>query len=190
MNPLWTGRWCLAVTCASLVAFAAGCERETRDFTSPPAPIEATKQSRLTPQQPVTLQDTPVAVSTRPPRPYEDRARDVSDGKRLFSWYNCNGCHGLAGGGGMGPALMDNEWIYGREPAQVYETIARGRPHGMPSFGGHIPDDQIWKLVAYVRSMSGLLPSDVAPGRADALLSTPAEQRRSSGREYIKDTPR
>ena len=66
----------------------------------------------------------------------------------------------------MGPPLMDDEWIYGSEPQNIYATIVEGRPNGMPSFRGKIPDQQVWELVAYVRSMSGLLRQDVAPPRA------------------------
>ncbi len=63
----------------------------------------------------------------------------------------------------MGAALMDDKWIYGHEPHAIYATIVEGRPNGMPAFGGRIPDDQVWQLVAYVRSMSGQLRKDVAP---------------------------
>jgi cytochrome c oxidase cbb3-type subunit 3 len=48
----------------------------------------------------------------------------------------------------------------------------------MPSFGGHIPDDQVWQLVAYVRSLSGLLRKDVAPSRGDTLSAGEAENAR------------
>ena len=48
----------------------------------------------------------------------------------------------------------------------------------MPSFGGRIPDDQVWQLVAYVRSMSGQLRKDVAPSRSDALSGAPPENER------------
>jgi len=36
----------------------------------------------------------------------------------------------------------------------VYESIYQGRPDGMPSWGGRISEEQIWALVAYVRSLS------------------------------------
>jgi cytochrome c oxidase cbb3-type subunit 3 len=62
---------------------------------------------------------------------------------------------------------MDSIWIYGSDPANVFATIVEGRPNGMPSFRGKIPDYQVWQLVAYVRSMSGLLRMDVAPSRDD-----------------------
>ena len=78
-----------------------------------------------------------------------------SEGQRLFGWYNCAGCH-ANGGGGMGPPLMDDEWIYGSSPENIYTTIVQGRPNGMPSFAGKIPTPQVWMLVAYVRSLSAL----------------------------------
>ena len=96
--------------------------------------------------------------------------------------YNCVGCHDH-GGGGIGPALMDAEWIYGSHPEQIYSTIVQGRPNGMPSFAGKIPDYQVWELVAYVRSMSGQLPADVAPSRSDEMPV------RESGASQKKEHP-
>jgi cytochrome c oxidase cbb3-type subunit 3 len=34
--------------------------------------------------------------------PYLKDAVALREGKRLFGWYNCAGCHGIHGGGGMG----------------------------------------------------------------------------------------
>jgi cytochrome c oxidase cbb3-type subunit 3 len=73
----------------------------------------------------------------------------------------------------MGPALMDSLWIYGSDPANIYATIVQGRPNGMPSFRGKISEQQIWQIVAYVRSLSGLVRADVAPSRSDELQTTP-----------------
>ena len=109
-----------------------------------------------------------------PGNDYEQNAYLMSEGKRLFSAYNCNGCHSL-GGGGMGPALMDEKWIYGGAPEQIFETIIGGRPNGMPSFRDRVPDSQIWQLAAYVRSMSGQVRKDVAPTRDDHLQGRPPE---------------
>jgi len=98
----------------------------------------------------------------------------VNEGKKLYSSYNCEGCHFL-GGGGMGPALMDDKWIYGSDAANIFETIVEGRPNGMPSFGSNIPRYQIWQIVSFVRSLSGLVKSDVAPNRSDTLMARPPE---------------
>ena len=78
----------------------------------------------------------------------------LAEGKRLYGWYNCAGCH--FNGGGIGPPLMDDDWIYGSEPHNIADSIINGRPQGMPSYGGRIPAAHIAPIVAYVRSLSGL----------------------------------
>jgi cytochrome c oxidase cbb3-type subunit 3 len=92
-------------------------------------------------------------------RVYQDNSRYINDGKRLFGWYNCSGCH-ANGGGGMGPALTDNQWRYGGRLDQIFSSIAQGRPNGMPHWAGKIPDAQIWELAAFVRSLSVPTPAN------------------------------
>ena len=163
-------RWLVAITLAAMVA---GCERERRDFNVPNGD-HLTQATRLTALQPGAPSQFPDVRN-----PFEGNAYALSEGKRLFAAYNCNGCH-ANGGGDKGPALMDDVWIYGGQPANIYTTIVEGRPNGMPSFGGHMPDEHVWQLVAYIRSMSGLVPVDAAPGRDDAMQSAPAENRREA----------
>jgi cytochrome c oxidase cbb3-type subunit 3 len=158
---------------ASFALLLAGCYREERPLpasppgASPPAPLRMTN---LQPGEPLP------GASTA--NPLEENAYATSQGKRLFKQFNCNGCHGGAGGGDSGPPLMDDKWIYGHEPANIFASIMQGRPNGMPSFGGHIPEEQAWQIVAYIRSMSGQLRSDVAPSRSDSLSAGKPEQRR------------
>lgn len=102
--------------------------------------------------------------------PLEGDARAVREGERLFSAFNCVGCHSH-GGGGMGPPLMNRTWIYGSDPANVYATIVEGRPNGMPSFGAKIPPEDIWRLVAYVRALGGVGGMELK----GTLLSMPLE---------------
>jgi cytochrome c oxidase cbb3-type subunit 3 len=71
---------------------------------------------------------------------------------------------------------MGANWIYGGQPQNIHDTILEGRPNGMPSFRGKIPDFQVWEIAAYVRSMSGLLRMDVAPGRSDHMSEKKPEQ--------------
>ena len=92
----------------------------------------------------------------------ENRAA-VTQGKQWFASYNCAGCHGPGGGGGMGPALNDSEWIYGSDPEHILATVVEGRPNGMPSYRGKIDDERLWQLVAFVRSLSGLTPTEPEP---------------------------
>ena len=159
---------------AAILLCASGCKREQRIFDPGAA------QSQIA--NGVALNEVHAGaehLQQPPPNPggakYEESAYAVSEGKRLFESYNCSGCH-QHGGGGIGPALMDAQWIYGSHPEQIYSDIVQGRPNGMPSFAGKIPEYQVWELVAYVRSMSGQLREDVAPSRSDEMAVTKAEQ--------------
>jgi cytochrome c oxidase cbb3-type subunit 3 len=90
---------------------------------------------------------------------YYDNPQAVQIGKALFYSMNCAGCHSN-GGGGMGPSLMSGEWKYGGRLEQIRQTIADGRPTGMPSCAARLSVDDMWELAAYVRSMS--LPATLA----------------------------
>ena len=107
---------------------------------------------------------------------YEENGWGISEGKLLYTQYNCVGCH-AHGGGGIGPALTDDEWIYGAQPAQIYSTIVEGRPNGMPAFGGRIPSQQVWQIVSYIDALAGQVPQDAAPGRSDDMSVTRPENR-------------
>jgi cytochrome c oxidase cbb3-type subunit III len=102
---------------------------------------------------------------------YYNNADAVNKGKHLFQQYNCSGCHSN-GGGGMGPSLMDDEWIYGSRLEQIHQTLVEGRPNGMPAWGGKVPDEQLWQLAVYVRSMS--LPETLAAQQGDTPSQSPA----------------
>jgi cytochrome c oxidase cbb3-type subunit 3 len=164
---------------AVCVAAAASCEREHRPFRGLDAASARAQGETQSPLQPGGL--APGSAS-----PYQNNAWAIGEGKRLFTAYNCSGCH-ANGGGGIGPPLMDDEWIYGYEPANIFSTIVEGRPNGMPSFRGRLPDYQVWQLVAYVQSMSGQTPIDASPGRSDHMQArtpesvTPYPGRRQTG---------
>jgi cytochrome c oxidase cbb3-type subunit 3 len=161
-----------AALIAALVAPGA-CERERRDLTASAATAQTSSGvvvSALLPTGVPPSIETTLAESL-------DNAYAMNEGKRLFDSYNCSGCH-AHGGGAIGPALMDERWIYGGEARNIFQTIVEGRPNGMPSFRGKIPDFQVAELVAYVRSMSGRASKPWAPGRNETLSPGPAENTR------------
>ena len=172
------GRECLKLYCCvgACALLVASCAREQRQFRdSPPAArLDTISQDQLQPGGPALV---PVRNT------YEENAYAVSQGQQLYENFNCSGCH-FHGGGGIGPPLMDDKWIYGSDPQNVFETVVEGRPNGMPSFRGKISDPQVWQIVAYVRSMSGQLSSLVAPGREDRMNAKKPEQ--SKGEEQPK----
>jgi cytochrome c oxidase cbb3-type subunit III len=154
--------------CAALLVLVA-CERESRPFRDLPF---AAARSQVETQTPLYA-GAPLSPSGTI-SPYQENAWGISEGKRFFTAYNCSGCH-ANGGGAIGPALMDTEWIYGFEPFDIYSSIVEGRPNGMPSFRNKIPDQQVWQLVAYVQALSGQTPIDASSGRSDHMQAHPPE---------------
>lgn len=164
-------RLVVALLCCNVCL--AACEREDR--TSRGTPVNAKDMPHLDePRLPVgSATDTLAEEGTHP---FERNAYQLSQGKRLFTWMNCVGCHGN-GGGGSGPALIDAAWRYGSDIESVVETIRNGRPNGMPSFREKMTDQQIWQVGAYVRSMQGGAPKAASPSRSDGAAARPSEMR-------------
>jgi cytochrome c oxidase cbb3-type subunit 3 len=170
-----------------MLAVLAGCEREDREVRGDPIATETTERISLTSLSPGAT--PPKEQRSGLGAQYLGNAYHVSEGKRWYVAFNCNGCH-FNGGGGSGPALMDDRWIYGSKIENVVETIREGRPNGMPSFRGKVTDEQIWQLAAYVLSLSGQVASDVAPGRNDDLMPHPAENATSPETPVNGGTPK
>ena len=159
-----------ALALAALLLLGA-CDREERHSRGKPlgeTVPAGTSPSSLVPGRPASLPPDPRSQF------YEDNAPAIAEGQQLYTWMNCVGCHSH-GGGGMGPALMDDEWRYGGRIDQIAATIAEGRPNGMPAWRGKLTDDQIWKLAAYVRTLSGQERKDAVGARADAVSNTPPQ---------------
>ncbi len=162
---------------ALLAALAlAACEREERRYRDAvlPRPAADVPLTTLRVDRGGALADGTGSAPAPVANPYEHNAWAMSEGKQLYAWFNCAGCH-AQGGGGMGPALMDDRWLYGSEPQQIFATIVEGRPNGMPSFAGKLTDQQVWQLVSYVRSLSGQARLDVATSRQDHMTAKPPE---------------
>src|SRR5437016_261184 len=119
-----------------LLAFGPGCQQDARTLHET-APMNARAGSGRVTQS-----------------PYEDNDYAMTEGQRLYEWYNCGGCH-ARGGGGIGPPLMAKVWRYGKDPGKIYTSIVDGRPNGMPSWRGKMAQYQVWQIVAYVQALRG-----------------------------------
>ncbi|MFW6094449.1 MAG: c-type cytochrome [Pseudomonadota bacterium] len=129
----------------------------------PDAPIDAPEQSRLPGEGDLaiyvpatTLFPGTAYVDPGIENPLADDPEAVSAGERHYAAYNCGGCHAPLGGGGMGPPLSDDAWIYGSDPAQVYLSIMHGRPQGMPAWASMLPARTAWELVAYIETLDDI----------------------------------
>ncbi len=140
-----------------------GCGRQ-----SPASESSATVSAIAVGPIPGALQPTSYRTD-----PLATDAVALQDGRRLFDWYNCSGCHGGHAGGGMGPSLRDRVWIYGDRDDQIYDSIAQGRANGMPSWGSKIPEVQIWELVSYIKSLRTPQEPDPPVEPADEMVPNP-----------------
>ena len=89
-----------------VAVWVTACEREARPFQTLPVASARSQPVTLTPLHPG---DVPAPASGQN-NPFQGNAYGIAEGKRLYSAYNCVGCH-ANGGGGMGPPLMDDKWI-------------------------------------------------------------------------------
>ncbi len=142
-------------------ALALGCEAH------PPDPVGSTGNDA--PTLPVGPIPGPVLDAGRPVNPFKPDETTLNAGRLYFDRYNCSGCHGGHAGGGMGPSLRDDDWIYGSEDADLFADIVQGRAHGMPAWGAKLPDDVVWKLVAYIKS----LRTEAEPDKPDQTVPAP-----------------
>lgn len=157
LNGAKRARWRLgATTLLVAVGMALGaCKQQSTILASAGA---VPQSAYFIGPQPGPDRPLPLAAN-----PYAGDASVLPDGRQLFVQYNCSGCHGDHGGGGMGPSLRDTLWYYGGDEASIFASITEGRQHGMPSWGSKLPRDQIWKLVAYIKSLR--TPNEPDPPR-------------------------
>ena len=116
---------------------------------------------------------TPQAATGQPApnleNPVASTAQSIAAGQRAFD-ANCAVCHGpLAQGavkagmtisiieeqrGKQPPDLTDDQWDHGSRDGDIFAVIKRGLPPTMmPGYDGRIPDDDIWSIVNYLRTL-------------------------------------
>lgn len=158
---------------SGLAAALAGCQREERSLRLDPPVAEALDKIALMPNG---ISGAPPNVYFALGQPYEKNAYNLSQGKRLYSWFGCKACHGN-GEGGIGPAFLDGWWYYGPEMVSIFASIRDGRTHGMPAYRDRMTTEQIWQLAGYVQTIGAYSASTAAPSRNDEKHTRPAENR-------------
>ena len=105
--------------------------------------------------------------SARPTPVWFGDPTTIKAGAREFSEEGCVVCHGAPGhkpehfAEGMDPKPPDLAKV-GKDnaPAKMFWIVKNGiRMTGMPAFGHHATDDEIWRAVAFVRHMDSVTPA-------------------------------
>lgn len=135
----------LAMAALAVAVCPAACNDRARDHA-----ITGAMPGVATPVGPIPGPGVAPAATASP---FKASPELLVEGRQLFVQFNCAGCHGGRAGGGMGPSLRDEDWLYGNADIKIFDSIVEGRGHGMPAWGFKLTEDQAWKIVAYIRSL-------------------------------------
>jgi putative heme-binding domain-containing protein len=108
-----------------------------------------------------------VAQQAESTNPVHGNAQAIEQGLQLFRM-SCASCHGLNAKGLRGPDLTTGQFVRGGGDGQLFRTIMQGIP-GTDMPGAQYSDatpDQVWALVAYLRTLSGPASAEEARGNA------------------------
>lgn len=108
--------------------------------------------------------------------PFAGDAEAIAEGQRVFL-QSCAPCHGSTGEGAQGqaegmhpPDLTRGEFRAGRTDGDLFRVINEGvRGTPMPSFKS-LGDEQIWRLVTFVKSLSAVKLSLTGDPQAGEVL--------------------
>lgn len=86
----------------------------------------------------------------------------VNSGKEAFAAI-CSACHGSNAEGGQAPSLTDNDDVRSANDQDLFHIIRNGVPGtAMPAFP--FPEQKIWQIVAYIRSLNAPAIESSPPG--------------------------
>ena len=89
--------------------------------------------------------------------PFTGNEDAIKEGRQLYLQSGCPGCHGSGGGGAMPGAtpLLGDGWKFGGDDETYFKVIKGTYPgQTMPAvFGAVLTDEQIWKTIAWIRSV-------------------------------------
>jgi mono/diheme cytochrome c family protein len=128
----------------------------------------------------LTLGLFPTAVAQDKPKflnPFFGNPEAIKEGRELYIKNGCSACHGAGGGGGMGPPVLDDKWKFGGDDETLFKLIRGEIPRQtMPAvFGKILKDDDIWKIVAFIRSIYRGDPAGIVWGPPPAAEPAAAE---------------
>ena len=108
----------------------------------------------------------PLSIAGEPLSPYASDSAAVEAGRQLFV-DTCSPCHGPTGEGGRGPSLVDGRQVRRASDPELFDVVKNGlRATDMPP--SPFTDEQTWKVVAFLRSLSASAIEANAPGNVEA----------------------
>ena len=91
---------------------------------------------------------------------------DIREGEALFQKH-CSYCHGSFGEGGRGADLTAGIYRRGGKDSELYQSVRNGIP-GSEMAPVRATDEEVWKMVAFVKRLGSQGLLEKAPGNATA----------------------
>ena len=91
---------------------------------------------------------------------------EIAAGAKLYAT-SCAGCHGPDGSGGRGPNLVRRPLWHPLADEDIFRTIRNGVP-GADMPPTKLPDEETWRLVAFLHALIGPASENPAPGNPEA----------------------
>jgi len=91
--------------------------------------------------------------STQTPNPLGGDAAAIAGGRELYGQI-CQSCHGPGGqGSDRGPTLATSALVHGNADPDLFQTIRHGLPGTQMAGFAALADRDIWRIVAYLRTL-------------------------------------
>jgi putative heme-binding domain-containing protein len=115
----------------------------------------------------IDAQDLPRNLSNVPTKnPLEGNAEAIRAGMGMYR-VRCADCHGMDARGIRAPDLSQ-VWASGRTDDGLFRTVRTGVAGSeMPAIGNRNSDEDVWKILAYVRTLAAAAPTDLPRGNAE-----------------------
>jgi putative heme-binding domain-containing protein len=105
------------------------------------------------------------ATTDRDSNPLAGNALAIKQGQNIFRG-RCAVCHGIDAKGYRGSDLTTGDWVHGGSDVQIFKTITTGVPGTEMPGSGNLSEDEVWQLIAYMRTLNA--PGAPAVERGDA----------------------
>ncbi|MDE2321875.1 MAG: c-type cytochrome [candidate division NC10 bacterium] len=141
-----------AISILTVMMLGCGQSLTAQAQQEPAKPVENGQQPKGSEASATVDQQKPKKLN-----PFTGNADAVTEGRQLYLQSGCPGCHGSGGGGAMAGAtpLLGGRWKFGGDDETLFKVIKGTYPgQTMPAvFGAVLKDEQIWKIIAWIRSV-------------------------------------
>ena len=105
------------------------------------------------------------APTQRDTNPLAGAPAAIRQGQNIFRG-RCAVCHGIDAKGYRGSDLTTGDWVHGGADVQIFKTITTGVPGTEMPGNTSLSEDEVWMLVAYLRTLGA--PGAPVADRGDA----------------------